>query len=464
MPRRVIDSLAEREDIKTVAHEVGGHKPREATFRKIADRFWWNGQYKDVKTHVKSCEQCQLTARTRVESELYPTWVQALWHKVALDVVHMPLRSGKDRLVLARGEGSGWVEGRALKNANARSIARFIFEDVICRHGVFLELVTDGGPENDNAIVKELATTYGIRHIITSAFNPPANGMIERGHKPVVAALTKATEGGIDNWVFYLPAMLWADRTTAKVTTGRTPFYLEGGRESLLPIDLDYPTWNVLPWHEVSSTSDLLAMRVRQLERRDVDLNEALLAVRRHREHGKEVFDDAHVLRPPGYFSIGDIVLLHDTRLENDHSSKLRYRWRGPFRIFGASQAIGTFVITELDGTLRAGTVVASRLKKFVFRGATPETSYDPRRRDEGVLERIYGPVQGGPGARREVLFPGEEVSVLEEEDIDSDREDQIVTRQEQQRREEEIIREVDRTHIPAGASFAVVIGPRRGE
>ena len=62
------------------------------------------------------------------------------------------------------------------------------------------------------------------------------------------------------------------------------------------------------------------------------------------------------------------------------------------------------------------------------------------------------------------MLFPGEEISVLGEEDIDSDREDQIMTRQEQQRREEEIIREGDRTHIPARASFAVVIGPRRGE
>ena len=84
----------------------------------------------------------------------------------------MPLRSGKDRLILARGEGSGWVKGRALKSANTRSITRFIFEEVICRYGVFLELVIDGGPENDNAIVSELVSTYGIRHIITSAFNP----------------------------------------------------------------------------------------------------------------------------------------------------------------------------------------------------------------------------------------------------------------------------------------------------
>jgi hypothetical protein len=87
-------------------------------------------------------------------------------------MVHMPLRLGKDRLVLAQGEGSGWVEGRALKSANARSIARFIFKEVICRYGVFLELVMDGGPENDNAIVSKLVSMYGIRYIIPSAFNP----------------------------------------------------------------------------------------------------------------------------------------------------------------------------------------------------------------------------------------------------------------------------------------------------
>ena len=40
MPRRVVNSPEEREDIKTAVYEAGGHKPREAMFRKIADRFW----------------------------------------------------------------------------------------------------------------------------------------------------------------------------------------------------------------------------------------------------------------------------------------------------------------------------------------------------------------------------------------------------------------------------------------
>jgi hypothetical protein len=38
------------------------------------------------------------------------------------------------------------------------------------------------------------------------------------------------------------------------------------------------------------------------------------------------------------------------------------------------------------------------------------------------------------------------------------------VTRQERQRREEDIVREENRAYIPARAGLAVVIRPRRGE
>ena len=123
----------------------------------------------------------------------------------------MPLYSGKDRLVLARGEGSGWVKGRALKNANTWLITRFIFEDIICRHKVFLELVIDRRPENNNTIIKELIIIYGIYYIIISAFNSLVNKIIERGYKPVVTTLIKATKGSINNWVFYLLAIFWAN-------------------------------------------------------------------------------------------------------------------------------------------------------------------------------------------------------------------------------------------------------------
>ena len=120
----------------------------------------------------------------------------------------MFLYSGKDRLVLARKKGSEWVKRKVLKNTNTWSIARFIFEDIIYRYKVFLELVIDRELENNNTIIKELIIIYGIRYIIIFAFNFLANRIIKRRYKPIVTILTKATKGSINNWVFYLLTIL----------------------------------------------------------------------------------------------------------------------------------------------------------------------------------------------------------------------------------------------------------------
>jgi hypothetical protein len=49
----------------------------------------------------------------------------------------MPLCEGKNYLVVAREDLSGWVEAR---------------EDVVCRHGCFRRLVINGGLENKGQV------------------------------------------------------------------------------------------------------------------------------------------------------------------------------------------------------------------------------------------------------------------------------------------------------------------------
>jgi hypothetical protein len=43
----------------------------------------------------------------------------------------------------------------------------------------------------------QFVTDYSIKRIIISPYNVKANGMIERGYKPVINALAKMTKGGI---------------------------------------------------------------------------------------------------------------------------------------------------------------------------------------------------------------------------------------------------------------------------
>jgi hypothetical protein len=120
----VIDSGEEQAKIIKALHDDNGHKGIESTYRKIADRYYWEGCYAMTKVYVLGCKICQMRDSRRQEEALYPTWESALFEKIGLDVVHMPQSDGKNYLVVAREDLSRWPEARALSKASSEAIAK----------------------------------------------------------------------------------------------------------------------------------------------------------------------------------------------------------------------------------------------------------------------------------------------------------------------------------------------------
>jgi len=83
----------------------------------------------------------------------------------------MPESNGFKFIVFARDDLSGWVEGHAIRNADSKNVAKFIYEDVICRHGCPLRFVLDGGSENMD-LTKDLLEHYRIQRTVVSAYHP----------------------------------------------------------------------------------------------------------------------------------------------------------------------------------------------------------------------------------------------------------------------------------------------------
>ena len=314
------------------------------------------------------------------------------------------------------------MEAQPVKRLTAERVADFLWKDFICRHGCFGRLVIDGGAEN-KGVVKALLDKYGIKRVLTSAYHPQANAMVERGDRPIVDALAKMGEGRGEDWVTHLPAVLWADRST----TNTTPYHMVCGQDPVLPIELEFPTWRILPWERVHTTADLLALRARQLERRDEDLEEAILRLQRVRTEGKEYFDQKHRLREKD-LGKGDLVLLHDTgRFKSrEVTNKLGYKWLGPYHISEANSLKGTYILSELDGTLLSGTVAGNRLKKFFPRSereSRPEPEDENEHQEESpptlpmlMEEDDNSSALSSLGEQEE-----EEVNLEEEEDIEGE-------------------------------------------
>ena len=66
-------------------------------------------------------------------------------------------------------------------------------------------------------------------------------------------------------------------------------------------------------------------MRVKQLQKRNKDLEETALHLKRMRKQNKELFDDKHQLQKI-FLSADDLILKHDIKLDNKHDLKLIFR------------------------------------------------------------------------------------------------------------------------------------------
>lgn len=129
---------------------------------------------------------------------LYPIWVSMMWVKVAVKVIYMPFCQGKYYLVAAKKYFSGWVEVCAFAKANSTLITQFLWENVICRHGIFGQFIIDDKRKNKAKIIK-LIQHLEIKRLIVSTFHPQANKIVECKYKPIVNTFIKIINKSLNN-------------------------------------------------------------------------------------------------------------------------------------------------------------------------------------------------------------------------------------------------------------------------
>ena len=121
--------------------------------------------------------------------------------------------NGKGYLTQCQDDLSGRSEARAVSSVFSAAMTKFLFKDVVTRHGCFGKLACDGSPENNKG-TEDLLAKYRIPRIMVSAYRPMTNGMIEHGHQTTLNSLAKLNNGGYSDWVQNLVFVMWVDRTT----------------------------------------------------------------------------------------------------------------------------------------------------------------------------------------------------------------------------------------------------------
>ena len=155
---------------------------------------------------------------------------------------------------------------------------------------------------------------------------------------------------------------LWADRVTAKKSTGNSPFKLVYGTQAVFPIQLTLPMAKFLQEEQneendmAKSITDLV--EVHQIKDQLVEKSAA------HQKRIKEAFD---IKAKMENFQVGDLVLKWDALKEKKGNHKFDALWTGPF-VITQIRKNNTFMLRSMEGeTVFDGPVNGRFLKVYVI-------------------------------------------------------------------------------------------------
>ena len=217
------------------------HPGKKATLDLIKKRVVWPHMNKFVTEFVRNCLDCQKSKVQRHEKSPLQEFSapQERFSCVHLDIVGpLPPSRNKVYLITCIDRFSRWVEAIPIEDQTAETIARAFMDHWVSRFGLPKKIVTDQGRNFTSNLFQSLATQLGIDACKITAYHPQANGIVERWHRSLKAALMCRLKTKREKWADHLAPVLLGLRTAIKEDLGYSPAELLYGSTLRLPGDL----------------------------------------------------------------------------------------------------------------------------------------------------------------------------------------------------------------------------------
>ena len=224
------------------AHQ--GRFARHLAQKKVYDRLrryvWWRGMRTDIHDYCKSCLVCVSRKGGCRPSKppLCPIPVGGPFHRIAVDVLQLPLTARGNRYVVVFLDYfTKWAEAFAVPDQRAETVAKLFVEQIVCRHGLPDELLSDRGANFLSTLVQEICKALGVKKINTSGYHPQTDGLVEKFNSTLTAMIAKSCDIKERDWDDHLPFLLFAYRVSAQESTKESPFFLMHGRDPRMPTE-----------------------------------------------------------------------------------------------------------------------------------------------------------------------------------------------------------------------------------
>ena len=237
-------------------HQFGGHNAALKSYIRISSSYYWPKLWTDILKHTKTCLCCQQRKKsTDKPLPLHPL-PNPEWPKVRIhaDLFGPMLAAGhQHKYILCITDAfTKYALVTAVKNKEAETVAKAIFNEWFCKFGIPVQIHTDGRKGFVNKFSNELFQLLNVQHTKTTLAYPQCNAQVEVFNKTVKNYLASFVDDTMLDWENFLLALMLSYNTSCHSTIATTPFKLLFSEKPRLP---SFPNPDIQRLHYGKSTA-----------------------------------------------------------------------------------------------------------------------------------------------------------------------------------------------------------------
>jgi hypothetical protein len=239
---------------------------------------------------------------------------------------------------------SKWCEAKAVADHGAKTVARFLEDDIVCQYGVPKFVLTNNGGEWATEF-DVMCKDYAIQHQCTESQWPQCNGMAERMIKTMKHGITvlAANPANVDCWDKHLAKILFGYRCGIQASAKFSPFMILTGRSPRLRDDNYLNALNDVT--NYSADVEVAAAQFLQKVRLIASIHESVLL---NVEHAQQKQRNTYATRKGKHLFEG--LVARETMVKMKKPGKKRAltaSWEGPYQFVGHIDGKGNFDFEE---------------------------------------------------------------------------------------------------------------------